>query len=109
MVAKLSPAYAVILYGANDALWRTDSLDLLVRGYDSALAAIVDALEMRGIVPILTTVPKHMREKGWPDCPTASSAAANERFALQATVLSADVADLACRRHLPLIGSALGP
>jgi hypothetical protein len=103
MVARESPAYAVVLYGANDALWRTDSLDLLRRGYGDALSAIVDALEARGIVPILTTVPKHMRQRGWPDCAATPTGGSNERFAVQATVLSADVADLACRRHLPLI------
>jgi hypothetical protein len=103
MVMALSPAYALVLYGANDALWRTDSVDLLARGFEDALSAIVDALEARGIVAVLTTVPKHMRERGWPDCAPGPTGAGNERFAMQATVLSARVADLACRRHLPLI------
>jgi hypothetical protein len=103
MVAGESPAYAVILYGANDALWRTDSLDLLVRGFDTALTAVVDALEAEGIVPIVTTIPKHMREHGWPDCAATPTSGGNERFAVQAAVLSADVAALACRRHLPVV------
>jgi len=103
MVAAQSPAYAVVLYGPNDALWRTDSLDLLTRGFDTALTAIVDALESRGIVPILTTIPKHMREHGWPDCAGTPTSGGNERFNVQTAVLSADVADLACRRHLPLV------
>lgn len=103
MVAAESPAYAVVLYGANDALWRTDSLDLLRGGFRAQLGAIVDALEARGVVPILTTIPKHMRERGWPDCASSPTGGCNERFAVQATVLSAEVADLACRRHLPLI------
>jgi hypothetical protein len=103
MVAVQSPAYAVVLYGPNDALWRTDSLDLLTRGFDTALTAIVDALEARGIVPILTTIPKHMREHGWPDCAGSPTSGGNERFNVQTGVLSADVADLACRRHLPLV------
>jgi hypothetical protein len=103
MIAAVSPAYAVVLYGANDALWRTDSVELLVRGFNAALTAVVDALEARGIVPILTTIPKHMRERGWPDCAATPTSGGNERFAVQATVLSDTVADLACRRHLPLI------
>jgi hypothetical protein len=103
LIAAESPAYAVVLYGTNDALWRTDSLDLLVRGFDASLTAVVDALEARGVIPILTTIPKHMREDNWPDCASSAGGGGNERFALQATALSADVADLACRRHLPLI------
>jgi hypothetical protein len=103
MVDAVSPAYAVVLYGANDALWRTDSLPRLESDFGAALVAVVDALEARGIVPILTTIPKHMREAGWPDCPSSESSGANERFAAQAAALSADVAALACRRHLPLI------
>jgi hypothetical protein len=103
MVDALSPAYAVVLYGANDALGRTDDVPLLVREFDERLAAIADALETRGIVAILTTVPKHERERGWPDCPYAPSSGCNERFAIQANALSAEVADLACRKHLPLI------
>jgi hypothetical protein len=71
--------------------------------YTASLASIVDVLETRGIIPILTTVPKHMREAGWPDCPPGETGGANERFAAQATTLSAAVADLACLRHLPLI------
>jgi hypothetical protein len=103
MVAAESPAYAVVLYGANDALWRTDSLDLLRGGFRGQLGAVVDALEARGVVPILTTIPKHMRQRGWPDCSSSPTGGCNERFAVQATVLSAEVASLACSRHLPLI------
>lgn len=103
MVTAVSPAYAVVLYGANDALWRTDDPKRLRSDFVSALTALVDALETRGIVPVLTTIPKHMRERGWPDCPPSAIGGANERFAANATMLSATVADLACSRHLPLV------
>jgi hypothetical protein len=103
MVAAVSPAYAVVLYGANDAVWHADSFEALVDDFTSALSAIVDALESRGIVPVLTTVPKHMRARGWPDCSQVPGGASNELFAVQATALSSAVAEVACRRHLPLI------
>jgi hypothetical protein len=103
MVTAVSPAYAVVLYGANDALWRTGDPTRLRTEFVGSLTALVDALETRGIVPVLTTIPKHMRERGWPDCPSNATSGANERFAAHATMLSAAVADLACRHHLPLI------
>jgi hypothetical protein len=103
MVAAVSPAYAVVLYGANDAVWRADDAARLRSAFVTSLSAIVDTLEARGIVPLLTTIPKHMRERGWPDCPSGATSGANERFAANATILSAAVADLACQRHLPLI------
>ena len=103
MVTAVSPAYAVVLYGANDAVFRSDDARRLRTEFVGSLTALVDALETRGIVAVLTTIPKHMRERGWPDCPSSATTGANERFAAQATMLSAAVADLACRRHLPLI------
>jgi hypothetical protein len=103
MVTAVSPAYAVVLYGANDAVFRSDDAKRLRTEFVGSLTALVDALETRGIVPVLTTIPKHMRERGWPDCPFAATTGGNERFAAQATMLSAAVADLACRRHLPLV------
>jgi hypothetical protein len=103
MVHAVSPAYAVVLYGANDAVWHADSLDALVRDFSSSLSAIADALESRGIVPVLTTIPKHMRARGWPDCEQVAGGPSNERFAVQATALSSAVAAIACQSHLPLI------
>jgi hypothetical protein len=103
MIATVSPAYAVVLFGANDAVFRTDDVDLLARDFTAALSAIVDALEAGGVVAVLTTIPKHMRAYGVPDCARRADARTNERFAVQATALSGAVADLACRRHLPLV------
>jgi hypothetical protein len=102
MIDELSPATAVVLYGANDALWRIADLPSISRELENNLAAIVDALEARGVVPILTTIPKHMHEVSFRDC-AGADAASNERYMIQTNALSAAVADLACTRHLPLV------
>ncbi|HLK38164.1 MAG TPA: SGNH/GDSL hydrolase family protein [Polyangiaceae bacterium] len=103
LVRTLSPAYAVILYGANDAVWGVEPPDVLAGRFEDALSRVVAMLEARGVVPVLTTVPRHMHEWGWPDRAPTPEGVSNERFAVQATALSAAVAHLACARRLPLI------
>jgi hypothetical protein len=103
MVDDLSPAYAVILFGANDALWRIGELESITGELAANLGAIVDTLEARGVVPVLTTIPKHMHEGSFRDCAPHPEAGSNERYMIQANALSAGVAALACSRHLPLV------
>ena len=103
LVRTLSPAYAVILYGANDAVAGVEPPDVMARRFEEVLSRVVAFLEARGVVPVLTTIPRHMHEWGWPDRAATPDGGSNERFAVQATALSGAVADLACVRHLPLI------
>src|SRR5262249_46009099 len=60
MINAVSPAYAIVMYGANDALQSIESLDGVAKRFHDHLVAVVDALESRGVIPILSTVPKHM-------------------------------------------------
>lgn len=103
MVSALSPAYAVVMYGANDAEQIIGSVDVVDKTFADHLRALVDALEARGVVPILSTVPKHMRDKRFPDCSPTPNASSNTRYMIQTNVVSAAAAEVACERHLPLI------
>jgi hypothetical protein len=103
MIDELSPAYAIVMLGTNDAANRIAPLDVLAGDFERDLARIVDALEARGVVPILTTIPKHMRDKRFADCPVKGTPKSNFRYAIQTNAISAAVASLACTRKLPLV------
>jgi hypothetical protein len=103
MISALSPAYAVVMYGTNDAAMRPEPPEQLAARFEASLAAIVDALEAEGVVPLLTTIPKHMRDGRFPDCASDPGSFSNERLMVQTNAVSAAVVDLACTRALPLI------
>jgi lysophospholipase L1-like esterase len=103
LVTTLSPAYAVVMFGTNDAQWYLNPPAVIAKEVGDQLRALVDALESRGVVTILTTIPKHMRDKRFADCPVAGTLASNRRYAIQTNVVSATIADVACERRLPLI------
>lgn len=103
MVAELSPAYAFVMYGANDAEQFIGTEATVDKVFADHLRTLVDALEAHGIVPILSTVPKHMREKRFPDCSPTTNADSNTRYMIQTNIVSASAAEVACERHLPLI------
>lgn len=103
LIAQLSPAVVVVLYGSNDAAVRFGELDELVRGYTERMSAIVDRLEAAGVVPVLTTVPRHTLDPKRPHCDDKPGDGSNWRMAVQTSAVSAAAAELACARALPLI------
>ncbi len=103
MIERLSPAYAIVMFGTNDAAHDIAPPDALAEEFTARLVAILDALESHGIVAILTTLPKHLRDKRFADCPVKRTNRSNMRWLIQTNALSAAIAELACTRHLPLI------
>ena len=103
LVSTIAPAYAVVMFGTNDAQWYLSPLDQITKEFGDQLRTLVDMLESRGVVPILTTIPKHLRDKRFADCPTSGNTGSNVRYAVQTNVVSATVAQIACERRLPLI------
>ncbi|HHH31413.1 MAG TPA: SGNH/GDSL hydrolase family protein, partial [Polyangiaceae bacterium] len=103
LITQLSPAVVVVLYGSNDAAVRFGDLDELVQGYVARMSAIVDRLEAAGIVPVLTTVPRHTLDPKRPSCDRKPGDGSNWRIAVQTSAVSAAAAELACARALPLI------
>jgi hypothetical protein len=102
MVRRLSPAVAIVLYGANDAAFGPAPLEELLAIFSRDFPRILDRLEEAGIVPVLNTVARHGHAPGIDDC-APPSALSNWRIAVQTNALSARVVEIACERHLPLI------
>jgi hypothetical protein len=103
LVDRLSPEIAIVLFGSNDATVRFTEVPSLVDTFRARMGRIVDALEERGVVPLLSTIPRHGREPGRPDCDRSAADLSNWRIAVQVSALSAAVAELACERQLPLV------
>jgi hypothetical protein len=119
MVAQLSPASAVVLFGGNDAAYYpARTLAELEERFARDLEKIIDALLAEGVIPILNTLARHGDAPGFDDC-AAGGELGNWRIAVQTNALSAKVIEIACRRRLPLIdvrdaldaadGMGLGP
>lgn len=103
MVRNLSPAIAVLTYGGNDAAFRVAPPAQIAEEFAGELGRVIDALERRGVVPILSTIARHGRASNLPDCGGTIDEMSNWRLAVQTNAVSAAAARLACRRHLPLV------
>jgi hypothetical protein len=102
MVQAVNPAYAVVLVGGNDAARRLESPELMAADFERDLDAIVVALERRGVVPILSTLARHLDQPGVPNC-DAPQNPSDHRVGVVTTAISDAVARYACREHLPLV------
>lgn len=100
MLEDINPAIAVVAYGGNDAAYRPASPEELADTFEKHFDPLLDTLEKAGVVPILSTVPRHAHQPGVPDC---DGPATNWRVAVATSAISARVAEIACRRHLPLV------
>jgi lysophospholipase L1-like esterase len=103
MVRAVSPEIVVVAYGGNDAAYRVAPPEQLARDFEQEFARVLDAIERRGIVPIVSTIARHGDQGGRPDCERAAGEMSNWRLAVQTNAINAAVAQLACRRHVPLV------
>jgi hypothetical protein len=102
LIKSLSPAFAVVLYGGNDAAWRAAPVGELADAFEKDLGKVLDELEQAGIVPIMSTLARHGHTPGIDDCEDESGMS-NWRISVYTNALSARVVEMACKRRLPLI------
>jgi len=100
LLRDINPALALVAYGGNDAAYRPASPEVLADTFELHFDRLLDELERAGVVPILSTVPRHGHQPGVPDC---GGVATNWHVAVATSAISARIAEIACRRHLPLI------
>lgn len=103
MVKHLSPSVAVVMFGTNDAVARIEAIPRVQRAFEESMGRVINALERRGVVPILSTIPRHGMQKDRPSCDRHESDTSDWRIAVQTNAVNASVVKLACERHLPLV------
>lgn len=102
MVRAVNPAYAVVLFGGNDAAYRVAPPEEVADAFERDMREVIAALERRGVVPVLSTVARHLDQPGVPNC-ADPGAPSDHRVAVATTAISDRAAQLACREHLPLV------
>ncbi len=102
MVRAVDPAVAIVLFGGNDAASRMVSPEEAAATFERDILGVVAALERRGVVPILSTVARHLDQPGVPNCAEGEDPS-DHRVAVSTTAISDRAARVACREHLPLI------
>lgn len=102
MLRSLEPSVAVVAFGGNDAGHYAPTPSEVADEVETHLGKLLDRLDREGIVPILTTLPRHGDAPSMADCGHAG--VANDwRMAVNTNAISARIAAIACRRHLPLV------
>lgn len=101
MIDAISPAVAVVMFGTNDAAYKVEAPEDLAREFGATMGQIVDALEARGVVPVLSTIPRHVPKARTGACDVKRLSP--WRIVVQTNAVNAAVAELACARQLPLV------
>jgi hypothetical protein len=101
MIDRLSPSIAFILFGTNDAAYRVRDPEALGAEVAANIGRIAELLERRGVVPVLSTLPRHEASYRGGACDVRRLSP--WRIVVQTNAISAAVAALACERHLPLV------
>ena len=102
LVKAVSPAVAIVAFGGNDAAYRVATPADIAAEFERTFEQVIVALEKRGIVPIMSTIARHGLQPGVDDC-AGPGEVSDWRVAVQTNAVNAQVAAIACRRHLPLI------
>jgi hypothetical protein len=100
---RVSPAVAVVTFGANDAAFREAPPEALADEYEKATLGLVEALEARGIVVVLSNEMRHGDQPGRKACPGEGAGSSDWQVAVAQNATTARAAELACREHLPFI------
>ncbi len=102
LVRRLSPAFAVVTFGANDAASMNGAPEVVADKFEQSMLAIVAKLEERGVVVILSGEMRHGDAPGVKACPR-DGAPNDWTIAVNTNATVARAAEIACREALPFI------
>jgi hypothetical protein len=100
---RVNPAVAVVTFGANDAAYKPSKPEDLADEFERATLELVDNLEARGIVVILSNEMRHGDQPGRDACPGDDPGSSDWQVAVAQNATSARAAEIACRDHHPFI------
>jgi len=103
LVRRLRPAFVVLTYGANDAAYRPAPPEELADEYGGHVGRIVDALEARGVIVLLSNEMRHLDQPGVKACPRDDWSINDWRINVAQNATSHRAAEIACERELPFI------
>ena len=103
LVSRLDPAIAIVTYGANDAAYSASPPEDLAREFEKNLVAIIDALEAKGVVVIVSNEMRHADQPGVKACPRDDPRANDWHISIAQNATSARAAEVAARWHLPFV------
>lgn len=100
---RVSPAIALVTFGANDAAFREAPPEDLADEFERATLRLVEALEARGVVVVLSNEMRHGDQPGRKACPGKGAGSSDWQVAVSQNATAARAAEIACREHLPFI------
>jgi hypothetical protein len=103
LVRRLRPAFVVLTYGANDAAYRPAPPEELADEFGGHLERIVDALEERGVIVLISNEMRHLDQPGVKACPRDNWSTNDWRIAVAQNATNHRAAEVACERLLPFV------
>jgi hypothetical protein len=102
MVRLLSPGVVVVLFGGNDAAYRSGDPASVADDWEADMTRVIEHFEKQGIIVVLNTLARHADSPGISPC-GGEGKMGDWRVAVQTNAVSRRAVELACKRRLPLI------
>jgi hypothetical protein len=103
LLRRVRPAMVVLTFGANDAAYRPAPPEELADEFAGHVERLVEALEARGVIVILSNEMRHLDQPGVVACPGDDASVNDWRIAVAQNATSHRAIEIGCARDLPFV------